>query len=278
MLRSMRDIVGYPVVDDDGKVGKVVDILFGDRHWKIRFLDVETKTGFRFHLGRSPKDTEEEKPITRVLIKPSLIGEPESGLDRRRIPTLIPRDEIKECPSFASHESVEDKYDIEFRRFFRESIYSDQSMIASPAGLPMQVPMPATYEHTEDEIDEHLKRMKEISGEHVHSTRAVLRYHVRNEDKNLGYVTDLILDTETWEIAYLILDTRHGIPSKKYLVPMSKVESLNWSESSVAINIAKDFLTDERRYRPYDSVNMKEGHEYDYYGKPCLKELMGEYY
>lgn len=278
MLRSMRDIVGYPVVAEDGKVGKVVDILFGDQHWRMRFLDVETKTGFHFHLGRSPKDTEAEKPITRVLVEPSLIKEPESGLDRRRIPILISRDKLKECPSFASHESVEDKYDIEFRRFFRESIYSDQSMIASPAGLPMQVPMPATYEHTEEEINEHLKRMKEISGEHVHSTRAVLRYHVRNADENLGYVTDLILNTETWVIAYLVLDTRHGIPSKKYLVSMSEVKSLNWSESSVTANITKDYLVDKRRYRPYAPVNKKDGHDFDYHGKPCLKELMGEYY
>ena len=45
MLRSVKDMIGYPIEATDGVVGKVKYVLFDDRHWRLRYVVVDTGTG-----------------------------------------------------------------------------------------------------------------------------------------------------------------------------------------------------------------------------------------
>ena len=44
MLRSVKDMIGYPIEATDGVVGKVKYVLFDDRHWRLRYVVVDTGT------------------------------------------------------------------------------------------------------------------------------------------------------------------------------------------------------------------------------------------
>lgn len=278
MLRSTKDLIGYSVLAEDGKAGKVKDALFGDRHWRLRYLDVETRAGLHLNLHYVSDALNPEEAVTRRLVAAQYLGSPKVGLDRRAISASLTLEEVGRCPGFDEKLPVEEKYDREFRRFFRHAIY-DERPILGGFGHASYVPPVSAYEHSDEELRHHLERMSEIAGEHMHSARAVMDYHARGQDENLGVVSDLILDTESWTFAYFVLDTRHGIPSKKYLVPMSEVAALDWSSSTLHVELSRETLTQERRYWPYDPVNHDENeHDYDYCGKPCLKNLMEELY
>jgi hypothetical protein len=195
------------------------------------------------------------------------------------VPLRTRRDEIKKCPSFAEVRPVEEQYAAEFHRFFRHGIYDDRPLVGSLSGVFGYIPPVTAYEHSDEEIEAHLKRMKEIAGEHVHSAKAVLDYEVRGAEERLGSVSDLILNVDDWTLAYFVLDTGRGIPSKKYLLAMEKVESFNWAQAALVTGLTKAEIDGERRFWPYEAVNRDaDEHEYDYYGKPCLKELMEEFY
>lgn len=279
MLRSIKDLIGYPVLAQDGKAGKVHDVLFGDRHWRMRFLDVETRTGFHLNLRYLSEEDAGETLATRFLLTPDQLMEPKVGIDRRSITTLLGRNEIRNCPSFVQKKSAEEQYDYEFRRFFRHGIYDDRPMVMMPTSAVGYNPPTSAYEHSDEELQEHLKRMEKIGAEHMHSARSVMGYRVRGSHGELGVVGDLILNAETWSIGYIVLDTKHGIPSRKYLISMAEVEGLDWSTSSMKIRLSKEDLIKERRFWPYDPVNHDEQeHDYDYYGKPCLRMLMEEFY
>ncbi|MBK1878665.1 PRC-barrel domain-containing protein [Pelagicoccus mobilis] len=276
MLRSIKDLFGYPVMANDGKAGKVKDLLFGDRHWRMRYLDVETRRGLHLNL-RYLSETEDDKTIvTRRLVKAEDLEAPSCGVDRRIIPTTLSKDEVGACEGFGSHLPAEEMYEMEFRRFFRHAIYDERPLFGS-FGYAGYLPSVSAYDHSEEEIREHLDKMGKIAGEHLHSAKAVIGYHVVGQDENLGIIGDLILDVDEWKIAYLVLDTRHGIPSRKYLVDMEQVLTLDWSSSSVEVKLTLEDLLKMRRYWVYDPVNHDaENHEFDYSGKPCLKNLMEE--
>ncbi|MDQ8179240.1 PRC-barrel domain-containing protein [Pelagicoccus sp. SDUM812005] len=270
----MKDLFGYPVMATDGKAGKVKDILFGDRHWRVRYLDVETRVGFRLNLRYLSEEKTEEDQVTRRLIEAKDLGVPKLGLDGREIPTRLSVEEVSKCEGFGAHLPAEEKYEMEFRRFFRHAIYDERPFFGS-LGYAGYMPPVTAYDHTEEEIRNHLDRMGEIAGEHLHSARSVIGYHAVGKNETLGMVGDLILDMENWRIAYLVLDTRHGIPSRKYLVDMESVTRLDWSSSSLMTKLKSEDLVSMRRYWAYDPVNKDEtDHEYDYCGKPCLRSLM----
>lgn len=274
MLRSIKDLIGYPVAATDGKAGKVKDVLFGDRHWRVRYIDVETRHGLHLNLRYLSQEKSDQEMVTRRLIAAKDLGQPHLGIDRREIPANLTIEEISKCEGFGAHLSAEEKYEMEFRRFFRHAIYDERPLFGS-FGYAGYMPPVTAYEHTDKEIRDHLDRMGKIAGEHLHSVKSVIGYHVVGKDETLGMVGDLILNADTWEIAYLVLDTRHGIPSRKYLVDMESVTRLDWSSSSLETELRVDDLMSRRRYWVYDPVNKDDSeHEYDYSGKPCLRNLM----
>lgn len=276
MLRSIKDLFGYSVAATDGKAGKVKDVLFGDRNWRMRYLDVETCRGFHLNLRYLSDPEGAEASPTRRLIETKDLEAPPLGLKRREIPSRLSADEIASCEGFGSHLSAEGMYEMEFRRFFRHAIYDERPLFGS-FGLAGYMPPVTAYEHTDEEIRNHLDRMGKIAGEHLHSAKAVIGYHLVGSDETLGMVGDLILDVENWRIAYLVLDTRHGVPSRKYLVDMKAVKRLDWSSSTMETDLTSNSLVSMPRYWVYDPVNKDDSeHEYDYSGKPCLKNLMEE--
>ncbi len=237
-------------------------------------MDVETRRGLHINLRYLSENKSEEELVTRRLIERKDLGVPKLGLDRREIPTNLTVDDVQKCEGFGAHLTAEEKYEMEFRRFFRHAIYDERPLFGS-YGIAGYMPPVTAYEHTDEEIRSHLDRMGEIAGEHLHSAKSVIGYHVVGKDETLGMVGDLILDAENWRIAYLVLDTRHGIPSRKYLVDMGSVTRLDWSSSSLETKLTADELMAMRRYWVYDPVNKDEtDHEFDYSGKPCLRNVM----
>lgn len=273
MLRNIKDLFGYPIMASDGKSGKVMDVLFGDRNWRMRYLDVETRRGFRLNLRYLSEEEKSEDRVTRRLIETKDLEALDFGPDRRIIKTFLDTEEIKKCEGFGSHLTVEERYEMEFRRFHGHTNYDERPFFGS-FGYAGHLPSVSAYDHTEKEIREHLDRMSEIAGEHLHSAKAVLGYHVAGLDGSLGIVGDLILDVSSWSISYLVLDTRHGIPSRKYLLDMSDVQAIEWPSSTMEVKLTNEDVTSRRRYWVHDPVNVTDDEEeYDYSGRPCSKSF-----
>ena len=53
---------------------------------------------------------------------------------------------------------------------------------------------------------------------HLRSTHEVSGYHVKATGGEIGHVEDFLFDDETWEIRYVIVDTRNWWPAKKVLL------------------------------------------------------------
>lgn len=278
MKRSVRDLIGYPVEAQDGKVGKVRDVLFGDRHWRVRFLDVDSRRGLHAYLRHRYEAGFGEGNPTRFLIERDVLGEPTLGIDRRTIGLRLKRSEVEERPSLTETQPVEEKYESEFRRFFRRTL-AEETGFSGTYGSAGYLPTLAAYDHSDEDLHEHLRRMDAIAGEHMHSAKAVLGYRVRSAEETLGSVADLIVSVETWTIDALVLTTHRGFPSRKYLLPMESVIRFDWARSGVEVSEGSEMLCDELRYWAYDPVNRDEkGNDYDYYGRPCLKAMMTELY
>jgi len=65
---------------------------------------------------------------------------------------------------------------------------------------------------------------------HLRSAKEVRGYHIQETDGPMGHGDDFIIDDETWEVRYLVIDTSNWWPDKKVLVP-ALGQPHHWAEA-----------------------------------------------
>jgi len=247
MLRSLRDLEHYTVSATDGDVGTVVNFLFDDERWAIRHLDVETGSFFN---GR------------RVLISP--ISFRKADWSTRQFHLALTKDKVKHSPNVDVDKPVSRQHESDFYGYYGYPNYWGYAgawgMGAYPAVLAGGVPnaVPSEIEAERPSGDVHLRSAREVRG-----------YHVQGKDEAIGHIDDFIVDDETWEIRYLVIDTKNWWFGKKVLVAPHWASRISWQERMVYIDLSRQAIKDSPEWNVEAGVNREyETHLYDYYGRP----------
>jgi hypothetical protein len=53
---------------------------------------------------------------------------------------------------------------------------------------------------------------------------------------------DFIIDDKTWAIRYLIVDTKNWLPGKRVLISPKWIQTIDWAESSVYVNVPRETI------------------------------------
>ena len=64
---------------------------------------------------------------------------------------------------------------------------------------------------------------------HLRSAKEVMGYYIEATDGDIGHVEDFVVDDDTWEIRYMVVDTKNWWPGKKVLVAPEWIERVSWS-------------------------------------------------
>jgi hypothetical protein len=116
---------------------------------------------------------------------------------------------------------------------------------------------------------------KQADGDpHLRSARAVIGYHIRASDGEIGHVEDLILDDEAaegalWELRYLVVDTRNWLPGRKVLIAPLWANQVSYKEKEVSLELSREQVKKSPEYAPDAPINREyEEVLFDYYGQP----------
>jgi hypothetical protein len=67
----------------------------------------------------------------------------------------------------------------------------------------------------------------------------------------------------------MVVDTRNWLPGRKVLVTPPWIESIEWAERQVQVDLTKQGVKESPEYDPAQPVNREyEVLLYDYYGRP----------
>ena len=221
MLREVKGLHRLTIQALDGEIGKVVEILFDDAHWTVRYLVVETGSWL---FGR------------KVLISP--LAFKDVKWEEYQLHCSLTCKQIKNSPSVDTDEPVSRQWESDYYGYHgwptywgsmgRWGAYSyPGALLSQPFGsaVTQQTAADPAREHN----DAHLRSTKEVTG-----------YKISATDGHLGHIEDFIIDDETWRINYLAVDTRNWWPGKKVLLPPDWIGSVNWSDRSVTVNVTRD--------------------------------------
>ena len=103
---------------------------------------------------------------------------------------------------------------------------------------------------------------------HLRSRNNVSGYNIQVKNGELiGHVEDFIIETNTWELRYLLVDTHNWITGgKKILMPPFWIEKIWWSDNLVSLDLKKETIVQSPVYNPDEPLDDKlESKVYQYY-------------
>jgi sporulation protein YlmC with PRC-barrel domain len=238
MLRSIDKIFGYSIKAKDGLIGAVYDFLVDDEQWVIRYLVAET--------GKWLKKK-------KVLISPAaFFGKPE--WESKTFPVILTKKMVENSPDIDTDRPVSRQKEMEVLEYYRWPIYwYPQAMF--PTGPPP--------------IKNKKKRDVDSGDIHLRSAREIIEYQIQASNGEIGHVEDFVLDDESWNIRYMVVDTRNWLPGRKVIISPQWIEKISWVESKVHVGLALEIIEKSPEYDPSAPVNREyEEVLYDYYGRP----------
>jgi uncharacterized protein YrrD len=212
MLITAKTLQGYKLQSLDGEIGKVREFYFDDTHWTIRYLVADTGNWL---TGR------------QVLIAPYALGT--ASEDEQHLDVELTRKQIEESPGLSIDKPVSKQFEDAYYGYYGWPTYWDGPYLW---GSYPSIPHDRKNWHT-------APGSRKVWDPNLRSTEAVTGYHIQATDGEIGHVEDFIIDDETWEIRYLVIDTRNWWPGKKVLVSPKWIEQVSWSEKKIVVNISR---------------------------------------
>ncbi|MEX2606244.1 MAG: PRC-barrel domain-containing protein [Kiritimatiellia bacterium] len=226
MKLQFEQLKGFNLQAEDGLIGNIKDVLFDDHRWGGRWLVA---------------DTGEWLPGRKVLLSPISLEDPDP--DKKRIPVRMSKQEISDSPPLEEDAPVS----LQYEKTFYDQFYWPYYWIGGGLWANQTVPAYLDPKWNQEEIDTTVEPDPEHR-EHVLRSADELKHYQANssrtlEPEGLGTVTDLVIDTGTWSIPYLILQNRRLMPSKKILVPQDRVVSTGWREHAIHLDLDENVFS-----------------------------------
>ncbi len=246
MLRSLKDLEQYTVSATDGDLGTVVNFLLDDQRWIVRYLIVEAGS---FLDGR------------RVLISPIFFRQAEWLTHRFHL--ALTMDKVKNSPGVDVDKPVSRQHEQDYHGYYGYPAYWGGSGIWGMGAYPGSL-MAGMWDGVPAEHSE------KASGDvHLRSAREVQGYDIQGNDEEIGHVDDFLVDDETWEVRYLVIDTSNWWFGRKVLVAPHWASRISWAESKVYVDMSRQEIKDSPEWNATAAVNREyEARLYDYYGRP----------
>lgn len=255
MMQVISALKGFGIVASDGDFGTVADFLFDDSTWDVRWLVVECGTWRKGHKvlihpsAISSIDFEEECFAVK-LTKAEVDGSP---------------DEFEDMPvSRQMQARLYDHYGWD-PNWGAPSFVGASGAMASPLStapfLGFESPEAASGEEEPPTSDDpHLRSFVDIVGYGIHA-----------KDGEIGHLENFMLDTSSWSLRYLIVDTSHWWFGKRVLLANAAVTEIDWSDRRLAVSVSRDEVKSSPIWDPlvaFDEIYAKRLHHH--YGWPGM--------
>lgn len=260
MLTNAKTIESCELRAADGPLGRLADLYFDHAEWRIRYLVVRT----------APALSDRTTLISAAAVS-------RCDWNDRVIDVDLTGQQVRNSPPFDTAKPVSREHQEALHRYYGWPIYWDAPLFApgyvppvDPAAAPLATTAAANTftrfpEARPGDAPAANERAALESGSHLRSTQAVRGYHIEALDGTVGHLEDLVVDDATWEVRYLLVDTRNWWPGKKVVVPPQLVREIRWVDSTVLVDLPRERIKaapefDDRRLLAADYVDRLEAH------------------
>jgi hypothetical protein len=265
MLRNSQYLEGCTIGATDGPIGEVTDLYFDDKAWVIRYLVVSTG---------------EWLSNRKVLICPYAISQPQWA--QRLLPAALTKEQVRNSPDIDTDKPISRQHEMQYLKYYRYPNYWGSTGLWGVGVNPNMMPMYSGFEGSADqyrqtETDREETGRREHYDSHLRSCNAVMKYHIRATDGDIGHVHALLVDDESWAIRYLILETSNWWLGHRVLIAPQWIDDVNWFDRKVSVTMTRQAVKDAPLYDAAVSLNrVQEMGIHQHYGRPGYRAVEGE--
>jgi len=222
MLRKISEIQGYSIKATDGLVGTVVDFLFEDTSWAIRWVVVDTGNWLSSR---------------KILLPTSALGHGDSI--GALFSVRLTMQQVKDGPDIDLHRPVSRQVEDGIYDYYGWTPYWGAGFFTGAFDYPVSVLPPPLLREDAREVSDDL---------HLRSTVAVNGYHIKATDGEIGHVEDFLVEDADWSVHYLIVDTKNWWPAKRVLIAPRSASKIDWPERLVTLTVDRQHVKDSPAY------------------------------
>lgn len=254
MLRKAQDLEFCELRARDGKIGHVQDFFFDDHRWTIRYFVVDTGTWLSSR---------------KVLISPTSVTQTE--WDAKVLAVNLTREQVESSPRIDPQQPVSREHEAALTQYYNWPAYWGAAGFPD-TGFAMSM-TPPNLADTKSAATERRARRENAAAavqedHHMRSVRAVTGYLIEATDGGIGHVDDFLIDDRTWEIRYLVAETRNWWPGKKVLIAPQWIDEVGWNEAKVYVQMTRQAIKGSPAYDPSKPLAPEYARElHDYYGR-----------
>lgn len=234
-MQYLSHLFGMTLRSGKDDIGTLEDAYIDSYEWKVRYIVVETG------------DWSDRRV---VAISPHIIQgiEPENDI----LASGISRDRIAESPSIDAKTPLTRQEEIELHNYYQWPFYwdvvSDEALgVGNLAAVPL-VEMAEDLSEEAAAAEETVVPTQDGDEEStvLFSAREVEGYAIHARDGNIGVLEDFIVQEETWDILYLIVDAGRLLEEKRVILAPQWVT--RWEEDAGEIHM--DLKRDTVKHSP----------------------------
>jgi hypothetical protein len=249
MLWSASSIKGHAIAARDGTIGSIVDFLFDDASWHVRWAVVETGGWLS---GR------------KVLLPTSVLGVPDQ--EKRMFPVELTRQQVKDSPDIDDERPVSRQMETHVYNYYGWNPYWGNGLYMGAYGYGAGLGS-SPFLGRPPERQEAVDAQRERDDPHLRSVDAVTGYHIHATDGEIGHVEDFLVEDANWGIHYLVVDTKNWWPGKKVLIAPGLVHAIDWNGRLVDLDVGRDKVKESPPYDTSTTIDpVYENHFNNYYG------------
>ncbi|KPN90559.1 PRC-barrel domain-containing protein [Pseudomonas nunensis] len=250
MLRSLQDLEGFTIGATDGDIGEVKDFYFDDEAWVIRYLVIDTGSW----LSRR-----------NVLISPLSIRHPDWS--SHRLPVTVNSEHIKNSPGIDFDQPTSRQHEMRYLTYYGYPCYwggADSWMPdIYPRGdglAPGGIGVPhARKERTSAQPHEN-------DGLRLRSCKAIIGYHIKAIDGEIGHVETLLINEDSWAVQYLVVNTSNWWLGHRVLIAPEWIDEVSWRDHTVSLDLKRATIRTSPHYESSEQLNReREATLYDHY-------------
>jgi uncharacterized protein YrrD len=239
MERNINSLLNYNIEAKDGLIGEMEEFYFDDKDWKIRYLIVKT--------GNWLSDRKVLIPLDAILKEPW-----QNGV----FPLNLTKEQVKHSPDIDTDKPVSRQQEIELYGHYQWQYYWGGGFYGG-GSLGGEMSLPIVDNQVLTEADK--KKNHKNDDIHLRSTDAVTNYHVHASNGDIGHVNDFIINDETWQIKFIVVDTHNWFGGKKVLIKVEDIIKIDWMEDKIFLDITtnaveKSKLFDETYYMHFQTL------------------------
>jgi hypothetical protein len=89
----------------------------------------------------------------------------------------------------------------------------------------------------------------------LRSAREVEGYRVKASDGEIGHVERFVVDTDDWNIKFLVVDTRNWLPGRKVLLAPHWCSGIDWIERLADIDLTQEQIRNSPEYEEHEPID-----------------------